>query len=386
MIKLLKSRNFLYAVTTLIGTVIGVGVFGLPYAFAKAGFLIGLVQLVLLGGVTMIIHLMFGEIILRTEEKHNLPGYIEKYLGKRWEVLVSFSVLMGIFGSMVAYILVGGTFLNTLLNGLTDGSNIFSQNSLYIIFWIFLTVLILLGLKTIEIVEFLMAVFLILAVGGIALLSMPFVHVSNLLSFNSLNVFIPYGVILFSLAGTVAIPEIREILSGKERKIRPAIILGIFIPIIVYALFAFVINGVTGTSTTEEALTGLYNAVGGHIYILGALFGILAIATSYITFGYYLYETFLYDYGINKMLAHALIALVPITFVLFGVRDFIGIISFLGAVMGGFEGIAMILTYFKAKKMGNRIPEYSLRIPHFIYYSLIFVFVLGIVYTIVYGA
>ncbi len=71
---------------------------------------------------------------------------------------------------------------------------------------------------------------------------------------------------------------------------------------------------------------------------------------------------------LNKMLAHALIALVPIAFVLFGVRDFIGIISFLGAVMGGFEGIAMILTYFKAKKMGNRMPEYSLKIPHFIYY------------------
>ena len=380
-----KSRNFFYAVATIIGTIVGVGIFGLPYAFARAGFFLGLTQLILLGGVTMIIHLMFGEIILRTKEKHSLPGYIEKYLGKRWEVLVSFSVLLGIFGSMVAYILVGGAFLNTLLDGLMGGTNVFPQNYLYIIFWFFLTVLILLGLKTMEIVEFSMTIFLIIAVGVIALLSMPHVHMANLLSTNGFDAFMPYGVILFSLAGTVAIPEIREILSGNEKKIKAAIIVGIFVPIVIYALFAFIINGVTGVATSEEALSGLYKAVGGRIYIVGALFGIFAIVTSYITFGYYLYETFLYDYGISKTLSHLLIALVPIAFVLLGVRDFIAIIGFLGAVMGGFEGIAMILAYFKAKKMGDRTPEYSLKIPHAIYYFLIFIFVLGIIYTIVYG-
>ena len=380
-----KSRNFFYAVATIIGTIVGVGIFGLPYAFARAGFFLGLTQLILLGGVTMIIHLMFGEIILRTKEKHSLPGYIEKYLGKRWEVLVSFSVLLGIFGSMVAYILVGGAFLNTLLDGLMGGTNVFPQNYLYIIFWFFLTVLILLGLKTMEIVEFSMTIFLIIAVGVIALLSMPYVHMANLLSTNGFDAFMPYGVILFSLAGTVAIPEIREILSGNEKKIKAAIIVGIFVPIVIYALFAFIINGVTGVATSEEALSGLYKAVCGRIYIVGALFGIFAIVTSYITFGYYLYETFLYDYGISKTLSHLLIALVPIAFVLLGVRDFIAIIGFLGAVMGGFEGIAMILAYFKAKKMGDRTPEYSLKIPHAIYYFLIFIFVLGIIYTIVYG-
>ena len=209
-------------------------------------------------------------------------------------------------------------------------------------------------------------------------------NVGNLFIFNNPDIFLPYGVILFALAGTVAIPEIREILTGNEKKIKPAIILGILVPVAIYALFTFVINGVTGPATSQEALSGLYKVVGGPIYILGAIFGILAIATSYITFGYYLYETFLYDYGINRMFAHLLIAVIPITFVLLGVRNFIAIISFLGAVMGGFEGIAMILTYFKAKKSGNRTPEYSLKIPHFVYYFLMLVFILGIIYTVAY--
>lgn len=381
---LAQNRNFFYAVATLIGTIIGVGIFGLPYAFARAGFFVGLIQLFLLGAVVIIIQLIFGEIILRTKEKHSLPGYIDKYLGKKWETLISISVLVGIFGSMIAYILVGGTFLRAFFS---HSLGIFASapdTVFYIVFWIILTSFILLGLKMIEMVEFGMTIFLLIVIGGIFIFSAPYINIDNLFVFNGMNSFLPYGVILFALAGAVAVPEVREILVGQEKKIKPTIILGVLVPIIVYALFAFIVVGVTGSSTTEEAMVGLSSIVGGPIYVLGIIFGILAITTSYITFGYYLYETFLYDFGINRNLSHILIAIVPITFVLLGWRNFIAIISFLGAVMGGFESIAMILAYLKAKKIGDRTPEYSLKIPHFVYYFLILVFALGIIYTVAY--
>lgn len=380
---LTQNRNFFYAVATLIGTIIGVGIFGLPYAFVRAGFFVGLVQLAILGVAIILVQLMFGEIILRTKEKHNLPGYIDKYLGKRWETMISVSVLIGIFGSMVAYVLVGGTFLKLFFNhfGLLS---VAPENTFFIIFWLFLTSFILFGLKIIEMIEFGMTVLLLVAVSAIFIFSFPHLNVSNLLIFNGMDFFLPYGVILFALSGSVAITEVREILVGQEKKIKPAIILGALVAIIVYALFVFIVVGVTGASTTEEAMTGLNNIVGGPIYALGIIFGILAIATSYITLGYYLYETFLYDFGINRNLSHVMIAIIPITFVLFGWRNFIGIIGFLGAVMGGFESIAMILAYLKAKKNGDRTPEYSLKISHFVYYFLISVFALGIIYTAVY--
>lgn len=379
-----QNRNFFYAVTTLIGTIIGVGIFGLPYAFAKAGFFVGLFQLLVLGGIVMLVQLMFGEIILRTKEKHNLPGYIDKYLGKKWETLISISVLIGIFGSMIAYILVGGTFLREFF---THSAGIFGNTPeyvFYVVFWLFLTVFILLGLKIIEMVEFGMTILLLITISAIVIFSSPHLNTNNLFVFNGMDFFLPYGIILFALSGTVAITEVREILVGQEKKMRSAIILGVLVPIIVYALFTFTVIGVTGINATEEAMTGLSNVVGGPIYALGIIFGILAIATSYITFGYYLYETFLYDFGVNRNLSHILIAVIPITFVMLGWRNFIAIISFLGAVMGGLESIAMILAYLKAKKVGGRTPEYSLKIPHFVYYFLILIFALGIIYTITY--
>lgn len=380
---LTQNRNFFYAIATLIGTTIGVGIFGLPYAFAKAGFFVGLAQLAILGAAVILVQLMFGEIILRTKEKHNLPGYIDKYLGKRWETMISISVLVGIFGSMVAYVLVGGTFFKLFFNhfGLLNGA---PESAFFVIFWLFLTSFILFGLKVIEMIEFGMTIFLLITISAILIFSFPHLNTFNFFIFNGMDFFLPYGVILFALSGSVAITEVREILVGQEKKIKLAIILGALVAIMVYALFVFIVVGVTGTSTTEEAMTGLNNIVGGPIYALGIIFGILAIATSYITLGYYLYETFLYDFGINRNLSHIMIAVIPITFVLFGWRNFIGIIGFLGAVMGGFESIAMILAYLKAKKTGDRTPEYSLKIPHFIYYFLILVFALGIIYTAVY--
>lgn len=383
MVILAQNRNFFYAVATLIGTIVGVGIFGLPYAFAKAGFFVGLIQLVLLGAAIMLIQLMFGEIILRTKEKHNLPGYIDKYLGKRWETLISISALTGIFGSMIAYILVGGTLLKSFFNHFELMASA-PESAFFVIFWLFLTSFILFGLKIIELVEFGMTMFLLLTISVIFIFSVPHIDTANFFIFNGNNIFLSYGVIFFALSGTVAITELREILVGQEKRLKPAIILGVMTAVVVYMIFVSTVVGVTGSSTTEEAMTGLSGVVGGPIYILGVIFGILAIATSYITFGYYLYEAFLYDFGINRNLSHILIAIVPIAFVLLGWRNFIGTISFLGAVMGGFESIAMILAYLKAKKTGDRNPEYSLKIPHFVYYFLILVFALGIIYTVIY--
>ena len=43
------KKEGLEAVCIIIGTVIGAGVLGIPYVIAKAGFLIGLIELVIIG-------------------------------------------------------------------------------------------------------------------------------------------------------------------------------------------------------------------------------------------------------------------------------------------------------------------------------------------------
>ena len=53
----MKKLPFLEAIGTLIGTIIGAGVLGIPYVIAKAGFLTGLVDLFIIGFAVLILYL-----------------------------------------------------------------------------------------------------------------------------------------------------------------------------------------------------------------------------------------------------------------------------------------------------------------------------------------
>ncbi|HVZ11343.1 MAG TPA: aromatic amino acid transport family protein, partial [Candidatus Paceibacterota bacterium] len=57
-----KNRKFWAAVAVLVGGTVGVGIFGMPFAFAKAGFWIGAAFLVPIALATLLVNLMYGEV------------------------------------------------------------------------------------------------------------------------------------------------------------------------------------------------------------------------------------------------------------------------------------------------------------------------------------
>ena len=89
-----KNKNFYLAATTLIGTIIGAGIFGIPYVVYQSGIILGVVYLLVLGFITILIHLLYGEIVLRTEAKHRLVGYAEKYLGQGAKSFLTLSLII----------------------------------------------------------------------------------------------------------------------------------------------------------------------------------------------------------------------------------------------------------------------------------------------------
>jgi len=74
------------------------------------------------------------------------------------------------------------------------------------------------------------------------------------------------------------------------------------------------------------------------------------------------------------------ILIITMLIIFFGLIDFIGIISYAGAIGGGIAGILIVLMAIKAKKLGQRKPEYTVRINWLIAFLLILLFVLGIAY------
>lgn len=374
------NKNFFYATATLIGTIVGAGMFGIPYVVARSGFLVGAIFLLVLTVVSLLIHLIYGEIVCRTQEKYRLVGYAGYYLGKAGKIIITFSLLFGLYGALLVYIIISGEFLSTIFSPILGGSSFIYS----LIFFVIGVLVVFKGLILIERLELVMTLFLFLIVFLIFFTGLPHLNIANLKTIDLKYFFLPYGVILWALAGSSAIPEIKEALNADGKKYKKIIVWGTIIPAILYCLFMFIVVGITGIGTTPEAIQGLIGSLGNGIIILGAIFGTLAAMTSFFVLGLCLKKIFWYDYKINKILSWFLVCLIPLAGFLLGLRQFIPIIGFLGVVLGAIDGTLLVLIYKKAKKLGDREPEYSLKIPGIITYALIGIFILGLIYQVVY--
>jgi len=375
-----KKYPLLYAVSTLIGMIVGAGTFGIPYAFSGVGFGIGIFYLALLGFAVMAVHLFYGEVVLRTSEPRRLVGYASKYLGKWARRLTTGTILFEYYGSLLAYTILGGQFLSIILSPWLGGSSllwglVFFAAGAFIVFW---------GIKTVARNEFIMVGLMFLTLAVLFFKGAPLIRVENFQGFDLSRLFLPYGVILFAMGGSAAIPQVRQILRGQERKLKKAIILGTVIPIVVYFLFALVVVGISGTGTSEDAIKGLVPYFGAWVIDLGAIFGIFAIITSFLCLGISMRDLFYHDYKIKKIWSFVLTFAIPLILYLAGFKSFIFIIGFLGAFASGLDAIITILIYFKAKKKGNRRPEYSLPLGRAVGGFLILLFAIGFIYQIIY--
>ncbi len=372
------------AVSILVGTIIGAGVFGLPYVVARSGFLLGFLFLLIFGFVILLVHLAYGEVILRTPGSHRLPGFVELYLGKRAKLIVSFSTIVGIYATLLAYMILAGSFLAVLIAPLFSIAP--NQHTLAIIIFMIGMISVLFGLKLVERIEFYLS--LILGVIFLALFfwALPSINLEHFLGVrpNLENLLPLYGITLFALGGVVAIPELKDVLGREPKKVRKAIIIGTLIPLLLYILFVVTVLGVSGEATSSNAIDGLKAVLGDTVVWAGAFLGIAAVFTSLLVVGTYLKELFQYDFKLPRLVSWLFVTGVPLALFSAGVDDFIPVVALAGSILGGFDGIFILLLYGVAKSRGTRTPEYTVTIPFALRALLIALFTLGIMWELFY--
>lgn len=378
MLEFFKNKQFLHATAVLIGTMVGVGVFGIPFAFAKAGFWIGFLFLIGAGSVTLFLNFIYGEIILRTHQPHQMVGYTQFYLGNLWKRILFFSFLLTTYAALLAYMIIAGEFLPNVF------SSVFYSSSGNFSLWFFAiaSLLVLFGIRTVAWVELILSVLFIAVIGLIFGFGIFNVDFSNYSAINLEFWFFPYGVLLFAFGGLPAIPIQRQILNDREGYLKKSIITAMMVVGGLYLIFGFTVLGISGEATSPDAISGLIDILGGKIVFLGSLFGVLAVSTSYLMLGTALLEVFHLDYGLGRKLSWLLVILPPFALFLGGLRNFIDVISLAGAVGVGLEAFVLIFMYMKAKSHGDRLPEYSLKVPAWALYLLALIFAGGIFYTL----
>lgn len=371
------KKIFIEAIATLMGCVLGAGILGIPYVVAQSGFLLGIIWILGLGFGILLINLYMGEIVLRTKGYHQLTGYAEKYLGKKGRFFMTISMIVGIYGALLAYIIGVGNSLNAI-------SPYFTSFQYSLIFFITVTLFVLAGLKLIEKLEVGMgAIMIIIAsiISIIILFSKNFI-IENLSTINVSNVFIPYGVVLFAYLGTAAIPEMHEELHRNKKLFKKAIIWGSIIPIIIYSVFTLVVIGASGITTTEISTIGLGAIYGNYMTIFANLFAVFAMTTSFMCLGLALKGMYTYDFKLKEISSWILTVIVPLILFFIGLNNFIETLWFAGSIAAALAGILIVLMHWRCKRRGDKKPEYSIKKNYVIGVILMAIFFFGIIYKI----
>ena len=308
----LSTHKSLIAITTLVGTVVGAGVLGIPAVVAKAGLLYGFFLILLLGFAFVFINLFAGEFVLRTKGKHQLTGYAGKYLGKWGKRGMVLAMVFGIYGALTAYLIGEGETLFSIFK--------FGSPLLYtLLFFAITAIIVWKGIKATGRAELILISLLIIIVGLIGIFSFDQIDLNNFSTFNPAFFLLPYGIILFSFMGTPAIPELREELEKDKKLMRNAIIIGSLIPIFIYLIFTFVIVGVVGVDNFEllepnQRIATIALSMYSHqiLGILANILAALAMFTSFLTMALAMIQMYTYDYKISQSKAFLLTFSLPL--------------------------------------------------------------------------
>lgn len=374
-----RDRKFIQAVAVLVGTMVGAGIYGIPYVFSRAGFFIGMLWLVGLTAVLTLFNLLFGELTLSTAGHHQIPGYAKIWLGSWGRRLTTLVNVVSIYGALLAYLIILGEFANNILS-----QYIAVNPEVYaVILGIGWSLLWLARVRTMAAVESWLIVIYTGVIAFIAVVGVPHITLANLATGDAAFWFLPYGVVLFALSGMSAVPIQRTLLAGRERLMRPAIVWAMGLTAVLYSVFAFVVVGISGGATSPESLSGLYGLLGTPVIVVGSALGLLTVSTSFIALGTALWENFTLDYRIRPLTAWFLTLVPPLVLFWSGMRDFIDVIGLVGAIAGGLLGIVVLGSYLRSRRFRLRAPEYKVRIPSLAVWLLMVAFIAGMIYEMV---
>ena len=274
-----KSLTTWEAACIITGYGVGGGVLTMPYLCEKIGFISACIVLVIAFLASYVLHLMIADLALKATEGGQIIACLGQFLfrGKLKNLLT-----YAFFALMLA-------ILCTNLTGYITGAeeiivSIIPMPSLMakLIFYFAAAFVVIFGLKAVGVSEK-VAMVVIFAIIGILAVASFFVPEKNdvpLFEANLNGYLAYYGMAMFSLAAFFSVPQAVEGLNGDKKKIKKAIFLGFlnnFILIIVINFCALL----SSYEVTEAAMAGWTKGIGMWAQIVGGLFTVIAMLTTY---------------------------------------------------------------------------------------------------------
>ena len=342
------------AACIITGYGIGAGVLSMPYMAARNGLILSTLILILSLLASYVLHLMIAEIALKEGNGGQIISCLNRFLfrGKAKQVLtVIFFVLMAVIlvTNLAAYI----SGAEEIIVGLLPIPSIAAK----LLFYVVAASVVLFGLKAVGVSEKIAVTVIFALIAALAAASLLNVRNPLSLSAGSLNDALAYyGLAMFAMSAFFSVPQAVEGLDGDTEKIRKAVFLGLlnnFILILVISVCSLL----SSTEITELAMVGWSAGIGLWAQLIGGLFTVLAMLTTYWSLSLALG-------GIVDDMLHTgtkiswLLATLPsLILVLFNVAGFLDLMRTAGGLIAIIIAVMVVPAYHNARR---DVPENNL--------------------------
>jgi hypothetical protein len=368
---------------------IGEGVFAVPYIIQQSGWLVALGYFVAVIAIVSVAHILYLRTLAATREKQRLLGLAREYFGAPGFWVGFVAIVIGLMIGFVAYLVLGAQFLQILFPGIAPGIAL-------AIFWALLAILVwgsegrIAWFEGVGIALVSFAILFIFFSGhpGAVFSAIPFA-VPGIANF-----FLPFGVVIFALAGWTCVEPVYELAYRNDNKDdktdggaksngtgeRPLALPGAFwlfalgtaFAGLLYWLFA---AGVIGTvpHVTTDTVSGIASWPLWRKDILAAV-GLLSVCVVSVPISREIRGAMEKDLGWSPHISRSVIIFLPLAAVLLGFNNFLAIVGLAG-------GVFISTQYLLIISVGRRTLALARR-EKFLLDVVAFVFVCAAVYEI----
>ena len=371
-------KNILLPASILSGSIIGAGIFSLPFVFNKFGLLAGFISLIVFAFIYALIYFIYADVVLRTEGEHRFVGYSKIYLGKPGFVASIFVGLVQMLLVLTVYLILAPNFTQLIFGG--------SYLAHFLFFWLVGSLMTLFNTRKIAWFEFLIVSGIVFIIFLVFFFGVNNADISFMRNFNfnmdSLGVL---GAVIFALAGVMVIPEVVAYFkesSSPLKYIKRSLLLGSFLPALAYIAFVLGILGLS-KSVSPDSISGLVGHAPGWLMALLGCLGFLSLASSYVLVSLNTRHIFEYDFSLPANLSKALVIFIPPVFYFLGITGFTEAVSFTGSFFIPLEIILLILIWIKANKLRPTNDFFDSRVTKSTLPFLLAVFLTVLIYAII---
>lgn len=326
---------------------VGGGVLSMPYLAEKNGMIPAALILIIALIASYILHLMIADLALKSDDGSQIVSCLSKFLfrGKLKSILtLTFFILMALVlcTNLAAY--VSGA--EAIIVSIIPMPPIIAE----LIFYAAAASVVLFGLKAVGISEKIAVTIIFLLIGILAVASFfAKLHPVNM-GGTTLNAGLAYfGMAMFAMSAYFSIPQAVEGLGRDIKKIKKAVFLGLFnnfVLIVVITLCSLIASD----GITEVAMVGWSRGIGSWAQIVGGVFTILAMLTTYWSLSLALGSIIDEQFALGTRICWIIATLPSLILAICGFAGFLEFMRLAGGLIGIIVAVMIVPAYRNARK------------------------------------